>query len=86
VTGVPFFVLDRRYGISGAQPVEAFHSALKTASTRRGPPARRAWTISWQVAFGGRWIFTPRYRRRLDPAVTARLITGGELRLWMISQ
>jgi len=32
VTGVPFFVLDRRYGISGAQPVEAFHSALKTAS------------------------------------------------------
>jgi predicted DsbA family dithiol-disulfide isomerase len=32
VTGVPFFVLDRRYAISGAQPVEAFRSALKTAS------------------------------------------------------
>jgi len=30
-TGVPFFVLDRRYGISGAQPVEAFRSALDTA-------------------------------------------------------
>jgi len=29
--GVPFFVLDRRYGISGAQPVEAFRSALRTA-------------------------------------------------------
>jgi predicted DsbA family dithiol-disulfide isomerase len=31
-TGVPFFVLDRRYGVSGAQPVEAFRSALKTAA------------------------------------------------------
>lgn len=31
-TGVPFFVLDRRYGVSGAQPVEAFASALKTAA------------------------------------------------------
>lgn len=30
-TGVPFFVLDRRYGISGAQPVEAFAQALRTA-------------------------------------------------------
>jgi predicted DsbA family dithiol-disulfide isomerase len=31
-TGVPFFVLDRRYGVSGAQPVEAFESALRTAA------------------------------------------------------
>jgi predicted DsbA family dithiol-disulfide isomerase len=31
-TGVPFFVLDRKYGVSGAQPVEVFASALKTAS------------------------------------------------------
>jgi predicted DsbA family dithiol-disulfide isomerase len=30
-TGVPFFVLDRKYGISGAQPVAAFESALRTA-------------------------------------------------------
>ncbi|MGI5151178.1 DsbA family oxidoreductase [Plantactinospora sp. CA-294935] len=29
--GVPFFVLDRKYGISGAQPTEAFLSALRTA-------------------------------------------------------
>ncbi|MFY1671153.1 DsbA family oxidoreductase [Plantactinospora sp. WMMB334] len=29
--GVPFFVLDRRYGISGAQPTEAFLAALKQA-------------------------------------------------------
>jgi predicted DsbA family dithiol-disulfide isomerase len=31
-TGVPFFVLDRRYGVSGAQPVEAFSRALRTAA------------------------------------------------------
>jgi predicted DsbA family dithiol-disulfide isomerase len=31
VTGVPFFALDRTYGVSGAQPVEAFLSALRAA-------------------------------------------------------
>ncbi|CEA06879.1 DSBA-like thioredoxin domain protein [Arthrobacter saudimassiliensis] len=31
VTGVPFFVIDRRYGISGAQPAEVFASALEKA-------------------------------------------------------
>lgn len=30
-TGVPFFVLDRRYGVSGAQPVEVFVQALEQA-------------------------------------------------------
>ena len=30
-TGVPFFVVDRRYRISGAQPAEAFLHALRTA-------------------------------------------------------
>ncbi|WP_309113239.1 DsbA family oxidoreductase [Saccharothrix sp.] len=29
--GVPFFVLDGRYGVSGAQPVELFANALETA-------------------------------------------------------
>ena len=29
VTGVPFFVFDRKYAISGAQPVETFLKALK---------------------------------------------------------
>lgn len=28
ITGVPFFVLDERYGVSGAQPVEFFTAAL----------------------------------------------------------
>ncbi|MCC3267538.1 DsbA family oxidoreductase [Arthrobacter gengyunqii] len=31
VSGVPFFVLDEKYGISGAQPVELFSSALEQA-------------------------------------------------------
>ncbi|MGG2465322.1 DsbA family oxidoreductase [Streptomyces sp. RGM 3693] len=30
-TGVPFFVIDRRYGISGAQPVDVFRQALERA-------------------------------------------------------
>ena len=30
-TGVPFFVIDRRYGISGAQPADAILSALQQA-------------------------------------------------------
>ncbi|MBV7695143.1 DsbA family oxidoreductase [Streptomyces sp. TRM70350] len=30
-TGVPFFVLDRRYGVSGAQPAEVFERALTQA-------------------------------------------------------
>jgi predicted DsbA family dithiol-disulfide isomerase len=29
--GVPFFVIDRAYGISGAQPIEAFLSAIDQA-------------------------------------------------------
>lgn len=28
VTSVPFFVIDRRYGVAGAQPVESFQQAL----------------------------------------------------------
>jgi len=31
VNGVPFFVIDRRYGISGAQPAELFLEALQAA-------------------------------------------------------
>lgn len=30
-TGVPFFVLDRKYGVSGAQPAEVFAQALRQA-------------------------------------------------------
>jgi predicted DsbA family dithiol-disulfide isomerase len=30
-TGVPFFVIDRRYGVSGAQPTEVFAQVLERA-------------------------------------------------------
>lgn len=36
VRGVPFFVLDRKYGLSGAQPVEVFEQALRESWAERG--------------------------------------------------
>jgi predicted DsbA family dithiol-disulfide isomerase len=33
ITGVPFFVIDRTYGISGAQPTDVFVEALTEAWT-----------------------------------------------------
>ena len=39
IESVPFFVLDRKYGVSGAQPVEVFAQALETAwATRHEVP------------------------------------------------
>ena len=35
ISGVPFFVLDRRFGVSGAQPSEMFAGALQQAWTER---------------------------------------------------
>ncbi|MFJ5258851.1 DsbA family oxidoreductase [Streptomyces sp. NPDC088387] len=35
--GVPFFVLDRKYGVSGAQPTETFTQALTQAWTTHAP-------------------------------------------------
>jgi predicted DsbA family dithiol-disulfide isomerase len=35
VTGVPFFVFERAYGLSGAQPVEVFEQALELAGSGR---------------------------------------------------
>ncbi|MCI3921291.1 DsbA family oxidoreductase [Paenibacillus sp. TRM 82003] len=37
VRGVPFFVIDRKYGVSGAQSVETFERALNEAWGERGP-------------------------------------------------
>lgn len=31
ISGVPFFVIDRKYGLAGAQPVEVFERALQSA-------------------------------------------------------
>jgi predicted DsbA family dithiol-disulfide isomerase len=40
ITGVPFFVVDRSLGISGAQPVEVFAQALEQASAAKRPALR----------------------------------------------
>ena len=39
INGVPFFVLDRRYGVSGAQPSELLLQALQKAWAERVSPA-----------------------------------------------
>ncbi|MFD8867224.1 DsbA family oxidoreductase [Streptomyces sp. NPDC059590] len=39
-TGVPFFVLNRAYGVSGAQSVDTFLSALRTAHADTAPTSR----------------------------------------------
>ena len=31
ISGVPFFVIDRKFGLSGAQPAETFTAALNQA-------------------------------------------------------
>lgn len=31
ISGVPFFVFNRKFALSGAQPIEAFKEVLKTA-------------------------------------------------------
>jgi predicted DsbA family dithiol-disulfide isomerase len=37
IRGVPFFVVNRKYGISGAQPTEVFVEALEKAWEEEGP-------------------------------------------------
>jgi predicted DsbA family dithiol-disulfide isomerase len=37
ITGVPFFVVDGRYGVSGAQPAEALGQVLAQAWAERSP-------------------------------------------------
>jgi predicted DsbA family dithiol-disulfide isomerase len=39
ISGVPFFVLDSRYGVSGAQPAATFTAALAEAWSNRPSPA-----------------------------------------------
>jgi predicted DsbA family dithiol-disulfide isomerase len=39
ISGVPFFVLDRTYGVSGAQPAEVMLDALRTAWAASQPVA-----------------------------------------------
>ena len=39
IGGVPFFVVDRKYGASGAQPAEALAEMLRQAQSGAGAPA-----------------------------------------------
>ena len=41
-SGVPFFVIDRKYGISGAQPAKVFEQALRTASPSQPSPSQHS--------------------------------------------
>ncbi len=38
ITGVPFYVLDGRYGLSGAQPPRVFEAALRQVAAERANP------------------------------------------------
>lgn len=40
ITGVPFFVIDEKYGVSGAQPAEVFAQALQEIWTESHPLIR----------------------------------------------
>jgi predicted DsbA family dithiol-disulfide isomerase len=40
ITGVPFFVFDQKYALSGAQPLEIFQRALETARSSQTADAR----------------------------------------------
>ncbi|MFJ8111615.1 DsbA family protein [Streptomyces sp. NPDC096132] len=56
VTGVPFFVFDGQYAVSGAQPVEAFLQALDVArkgQVRHERMRRPRVTSSWGPVFDG---------------------------------
>ena len=55
IRGVPFFLLDGRYGISGAQPAEAFTRALRRAWTDRpgDPEADRVGMLTRQQRHDG---------------------------------
>jgi predicted DsbA family dithiol-disulfide isomerase len=44
-SGVPFFVLDRRYGVSGGQPAEVFTQALEEAWRTRPQAAPKLATV-----------------------------------------
>ena len=45
-TGVPFFVLDRKFGVSGGQPAEVFTQALEQAWADRTPALKVVGEVS----------------------------------------
>ena len=61
ITGVPFFVIDRKFGLSGAQPAETFTAALNQAWQETNPLVL--------VNAARRRSLRPGRLRRLDPQV-----------------
>jgi predicted DsbA family dithiol-disulfide isomerase len=51
-TGVPFFVIDRKYGISGAQPAEVFSQVLERAWDEAHPRLEQVGVASSDDACG----------------------------------
>jgi predicted DsbA family dithiol-disulfide isomerase len=62
ISGVPFFVIDGRYGISGAQPADAVLQALDRAWSERAPLTL--------VASGGSTPSCEDDSRRVTPGIT----------------
>ena len=54
--GVPFFVVDAKYGLSGAQPAEVFSQLLE-----------QAWAEQVEVRRTSPWLGTPKHARRTVP-------------------
>ncbi|MET0521603.1 MAG: DsbA family oxidoreductase [Jiangellaceae bacterium] len=51
-TGVPFFVIDRKYGVSGAQPAEAFGQVLDRAWAEAHPQLEQVGTAQTDESCG----------------------------------
>ena len=49
IRGVPFFVIDRKYAVSGAQSAEVFHQALETAYSEWKKENNQFTTIQGEV-------------------------------------
>ena len=53
INGVPFFVLDNKYGISGAQPKEVFQQAFQQAWTEQEKPLQSVSNTDGDVCIPG---------------------------------
>ena len=63
-TGVPFFVVDQRYGVSGAQPAEVFSQVLERAWAERDPALQTGRRRRRRVRPGRLRDLTPPSRHR----------------------
>ena len=52
ISGVPFFAIDRTYGLAGAQPVDVIRQALELAWSERGADAAAPATVGASAGSG----------------------------------